>query len=364
MTTAPADYAIVPSSHPRTTAQRTAALERLSFGVEFTDHMARATWTPEEGWQGHRVEAFAPLELSPAAAVLHYAQEIFEGLKAYRHADGSVWAFRPEANARRFAASARRLAMPELPEEDFLASISALVETDLEWVPSTEGASLYLRPFMIATEPFLGVRPAQRYEYLVIASPVGPYFVNGFQPVSIWVAQDYHRAGPGGTGHAKFGGNYAASLLPQQRANAQGFDQVCFLDAATRTNLEELGGMNVFVVDEDGVVHTPALTGTILEGVTRSSILTLLTEEGLEVRERDIPLTWLLDGVRDGSVREVFACGTAAVITPIGRLAGESFDVTVGDGAAGPVTSRLFDRLTDIQFGRAQDPHDWMRRLA
>ncbi|QDB78712.1 branched-chain amino acid aminotransferase [Georgenia wutianyii] len=364
MTTAPADYAIVPSSHPRTTAQRTAALERLSFGVEFTDHMARATWTPEEGWQGHRVEAFAPLELSPAAAVLHYAQEIFEGLKAYRHADGSVWAFRPEANARRFAASARRLAMPELPEEDFLASISALVDTDLEWVPSTEGASLYLRPFMIATEPFLGVRPAQRYEYLVIASPVGPYFVNGFQPVSIWVAQDYHRAGPGGTGHAKFGGNYAASLLPQQRANAQGFDQVCFLDAATRTNLEELGGMNVFVVDEDGVVHTPALTGTILEGVTRSSILTLLTEEGLEVRERDIPLTWLLDGVRDGSVREVFACGTAAVITPIGRLAGESFDVTVGDGAAGPVTSRLFDRLTDIQFGRAQDPHDWMRRLA
>ena len=364
MTTAPADYAIVPSSRPRTTAQRTAALERLSFGVEFTDHMARAVWTPEEGWHEHRVEGFAPLELSPAAAVLHYAQEIFEGLKAYRHSDGSVWAFRPEANARRFAASARRLAMPELPEEDFLGSIRALVETDLEWVPSTDGASLYLRPFMIATEPFLGVRPARRYEYLVIASPVGPYFVNGFQPVSIWVAQDYHRAGPGGTGHAKFGGNYAASLLPQQRANAQGFDQVCFLDAATLTNLEELGGMNVFVVDDDGVVHTPALTGTILEGVTRSSILTLLTEEGLEVRERDIPLTWLLDGVRDGSVREVFACGTAAVITPIGRLAGESFDVTVGDGAAGPVTSRLFGRLTDIQFGRAQDPHGWMRRLA
>ncbi len=364
MTTAPADFAIVPSSHPRTTAQRTAALERLSFGVEFTDHMARATWTVEEGWHGHRVEGFAPLELSPAAAVLHYAQEIFEGLKAYRHADGSVWAFRPEANARRFAASARRLAMPVLPEEDFLGSIRALVETDLEWVPSTEGASLYLRPFMIASEPFLGVRPAHRFEYLVIASPVGPYFVKGFEPVSIWVAEDFHRAGPGGTGAAKFGGNYAASLLPQQTAYAQGFDQVCFLDAATRTNLEELGGMNVFVVDADGVVHTPALTGTILEGVTRSSILTLLTEQGVEVSERDIPLKGLLAGIRDGSVREVFACGTAAVITPIGRLGGEGFDVTVGDGGAGPVTSRLFGQLTDIQFGRAADPHGWMHRLA
>ncbi len=364
MTTAPADFAIVPSSRPRTTAQRNAALERLSFGVEFTDHMARATWTVDGGWQGHRVEGFAPLELSPAAAVFHYAQEIFEGLKAYRHADGSVWAFRPEANARRFRASARRLAMPELPEEDFLGSIRALVETDLEWVPSAEGASLYLRPFMIATEPFLGVRPAHRFEYLVIASPVGPYFVRGFEPVSIWVAEDYHRAGPGGTGNAKFGGNYAASLLPQQTAHEKGLDQVCFLDAATGTNLEELGGMNVFVVDDDGVVHTPALTGTILEGVTRSSILALLAEQGVPVQERDIPLRGLLAGIRDGSVREVFACGTAAVITPVGRLAGESFDVTVADGAAGPITTRLFGQLTDIQFGRSEDAHGWMQRLA
>ncbi|WP_324652896.1 branched-chain amino acid aminotransferase [Georgenia sp. H159] len=364
MTTAPADFAIVPSSRPRTTAERTAVLDRLSFGVDFTDHMARATWTADGGWQGHRVEGFAPLELSPAAAVLHYAQEIFEGLKAYRHADGSVWAFRPEANARRFQASARRLAMPELPEEDFLGSIRALVETDLEWVPSTEGASLYLRPFMIATEPFLGVRPSRRFEYLVIASPVGPYFVKGFEPVSIWVAEDYHRAGPGGTGAAKFGGNYAASLLPQQTAQREGFDQVCFLDAATRTNLEELGGMNVFVVGADGVVRTPALTGTILEGVTRSSILALLGEQGTRVEECDIPVKGLLAGIRDGSVREVFACGTAAVITPIGRLAGESFDVTVADGGAGPITTQLFGQLTDIQFGRADDPHGWMHRLA
>ena len=364
MTTAPADFAIVPSSRPRTTAERTAALERLSFGVEFTDHMARATWTPDAGWHGHRVEGFAPLELSPAAAVLHYAQEIFEGLKAYRHADGSVWAFRPEVNARRFQASARRLAMPELPAADFLGSIRTLVETDIEWVPSSPGSSLYLRPFMIATEPFLGVRPARRFEYLVIASPVGPYFVKGFEPVSIWVAQDYHRAGPGGTGDAKFGGNYAASLLPQQDAHGKGFEQVCFLDAATRTNLEELGGMNVFVVHADGVVRTPALTGTILEGVTRSSILALLAEQGVRVEEADIPLQGLLAGIKDGSVTEVFACGTAAVITPIGRLAGEAFDVTVGDGSAGPITSGLFRRLTDIQFGRAEDTHGWMQRLA
>ncbi|HLS74188.1 MAG TPA: branched-chain amino acid aminotransferase [Actinomycetaceae bacterium] len=359
----PTEFTMVPSSHPRTTAERTAALERLSFGVEYTDHMARATWTLDAGWQHHRVEGFAPLELSPAAAVFHYGQEIFEGLKAYRHADGSVWAFRPEANARRFAASARRLAMPELPEADFLASIRTLVEADLEWVPSTPGASLYLRPFMIATEPFLGVRPAHRYEYLVIASPVGPYFVNGFQPVSIWVAEDYHRAGPGGTGAAKFGGNYAASLLPQQTALERGFEQVCFLDAATGTNLEELGGMNVFVVGADGVVRTPALTGSILEGVTRSSILTLLAADGVPVEESDIPLRGLLAGIEDGSVREVFACGTAAVITPIGRLAGETFDVTVADGGPGALTQRLYEQLTDIQYGRTEDKHGWVTRL-
>ncbi|MEE6273010.1 branched-chain amino acid aminotransferase [Georgenia sp. MJ206] len=356
-------FLVVPSSSPRTPEARAAALANLRFGVEFTDHMARATWTPEQGWHGHRVEAYGPLQLSPAAAVLHYAQEIFEGLKAYRHADGSVWSFRPEANARRFARSARRLAMPELPEVDFLGSLEALVETDLEWVPASDGASLYLRPFMVATEPFLGVRPARMFEYILIASPVGPYFTNGFHPVSIWVAEDYHRAGPGGTGAAKFGGNYAASLLPQQRAHEQGCEQVCFLDAATETNIEELGGMNVFVVGADGSVRTPELTGSILEGVTRSSILALLREEGRDVRETAIPLAEIVAGVQDGSVTEIFACGTAAVVTPIGRLAGEGFDVTVAGGEPGPTTEGLFRRLTDIQFGRAEDPHGWMHRL-
>src|SRR5690625_3826869 len=362
-TTLATEFAVLPSSHPRKTAERNSILENLGFGAEFSDHMARATWTAQDGWSGHRVEAFGPLALSPAAAVFHYAQEIFEGLKAYRHDDGSVWAFRPEANAARVNVSARRLALPEFPDADFLASMRVLVETDLEWVPSSPGASLYLRPFMIATEPFLGVRPARLYEYLVIASPVGPYFVNGFDPVSIWVAEDYHRAGPGCTGAAKFGGNYAASLLPQQTALERGFEQVCFLDAATGTNLEELGGMNVFVVGADGVVRTPALTGSILEGVTRSSILTLLAADGVPVEESDIPLRGLLAGIEDGSVREVFACGTAAVITPIGRLAGETFDVTVADGGPGALTQRLYEQLTDIQYGRTEDKHGWVTRL-
>ncbi|MFH5823975.1 branched-chain amino acid aminotransferase [Georgenia sp. AZ-5] len=343
--------------------QHDAVMGSLTFGVAFTDHMVRATWTPEQGWHGHRTEAFAPITLSPAAAVLHYGQEIFEGLKAYRHADGSVWTFRPGFNAARFNASARRLAMPLLPEEDFVASLAALVRADERWVPGVEGSSLYLRPFMIATEPFLGVRSAHELEYLLIASPVGPYFVNGFQPVSIWVAQDYHRVGPGGMGAAKTGGNYAASLLPQQEAYDKGFEQVCFLDAATNTHLEELGGMNVFVVDADGTVRTPALTGTILEGGTRAAILQLLRDSGRTVREETIELAALLDQIRSGQVAETFACGTAAVITPMGRLAGEGFDVTVGDGRPGPITTELYETLTDIQYGRRPDPHDWMYRL-
>jgi branched-chain amino acid aminotransferase len=348
---------------PASDPEYDAVMANLSFGVAFSDHMVRARWTREEGWHDHRTEPFGPLTLSPAAAVFHYGQEIFEGLKAYRHDDGSVWTFRPGFNAARFNASARRLALPELPEEDFVASLAALVAVDQRWVPGVEGSSLYLRPFMIATEAFLGVRSAHELEYLLIASPVGPYFVNGFQPVSIWVAQDFHRVGPGGMGAAKTGGNYAASLLPQQEAYDKGFEQVCFLDAATNTHLEELGGMNVFVVDADGAVRTPALTGTILEGGTRAAILQLLRDAGRTVREETIELASLLEQIRSGQVAEMFACGTAAVITPIGRLAGEGFDATVADGAPGPVTTELYTTLTDIQHGRRADPHDWMYRL-
>lgn len=345
-------------------AEREAALASPKFGTVFTEHMARVTWTQARGWHDRRVEKYAPLQLDPATAVLHYAQEIFEGLKAYQHGDGSVWTFRPRRNAARFARSARRLALPELSEDDFLASLAALVRTDLAWMPTGEETSLYLRPFMYASERFLGVRPSLEAEYIVIASPVGPYFAGGVRPVSIWVDREYHRAGAGGTGAAKCGGNYAASLLPQQEAYDKGFEQVCFLDASTNTLVEELGGMNVFVVHADGRVSTPELSGSILEGVTRSSIVQLLTDAGHEVDERRLPLTELASGLRDGSVSEVFACGTAAVITPIGRLASDDFDVTVADGGAGPVTMRVRAQLTDIQYGRATDRHGWLHRLA
>jgi branched-chain amino acid aminotransferase len=349
---------------PTPDAEREAALQAPKFGTVFSDHMARISWRQGDGWLDRRIEKYGPLQLDPATAVLHYAQEIFEGMKAYRHDDGTVWTFRPDANAARFARSAHRLALPGLSVDDFIGSIAALVRTDLAWVPSGEDSSLYLRPFMFASESFLGVRPAAEVEYLVIASPVGPYFAGGVKPVSIWVAEDYHRSGPGGTGDAKCGGNYAASLLPQMIAQEQGFDQVCFLDATSDTYLEELGGMNVFVVMADGAVHTPELTGSILEGVTRSSILRLAADHGRDVVERRIPLAEVAAGLADGSVREIFACGTAAVITPVGRLAGDSFDHQVSGGEPGELTMAIRAELTDIQYGRAADRHGWMRRLA
>lgn len=356
-------FDVRPSDSPRTDADRAALMEAPAFGTVFTDHMARVTWTADGGWHDRRVEKHAPLQLNPAAAVLHYGQEVFEGLKAYRHDDGSVHTFRPWANAARMASSARRLALPELSEADFLGSIEALVRTDAAWVPSGGETSLYLRPFMYASETFLGVRPSREVEYVVIASPVGPYFSSGVKPVAIWVVQGYHRAGPGGTGFAKCGGNYAASLLPQQEAYARGCEQVCFLDAVTSTELEELGGMNVFVVRSDGSVATPPLNGSILEGVTRSSVLTLLGEAGHDVQERPVTLAEVRSGLEDGSVAEVFACGTAAAVTPIGRLASDDFDLTVGDGGTGPVTASVRAQLTDIQYGRTEDRHGWLHRL-
>lgn len=342
---------------------RAEAMKDLVFGREFTDHMARAIYTDGVGWHSHELTGYGPLTLSPATNALHYAQEIFEGLKAYRHADGSVWAFRPQKNAERFQRSARRLAMAEMPVEDFLGSIEAVVQADHEWVPSEPDSSLYLRPFAFGSEPYLGVHPSSEITYLLIASPVGPYFATGYGPVSIWVTREYNRAAPGGTGAAKTGGNYAASLLPTNEAYANGCQQVCFLDAATDTLLEELGGMNMMLVLDDGSVATPRLTGTILEGVTRDSVLTLLREDGIAVAERDISIDELTDGIRSGRIREVFACGTAAVITPIGRLASKDFDITVGDGQPGPLTTELYNHLTDIQFGRAEDVHGWLYPL-
>ncbi len=363
LTEAGAAFELRANPAPASDAARTKALAELKFGTVFTDHMARVTWTHAEGWADRRVEPYGPLSLDPAAAVLHYAQEIFEGLKVYKHADGSLWLFRPEANAARFQASARRLALPELSTNDFLGSIDALLSVDHAWVPKGDDTSLYLRPYMFASEAFLGVRPAHVVEYLLIASPVGPYFTTGVKPVSIWVAQGYHRVGPGGMGAAKTGGNYASSLVPQSIAYENGCQQVLFTDAATDTYIEELGGMNIFVVRRDGTVETPRLSGTILEGITRHSVMSLLEDEDVKVVERDISLAELREGADDGDVAEVFACGTAAVLTPVGQLKGESFDVTVGDGTAGEVTSRIRRELMDIQYGRAADPYGWMRRV-
>ena len=340
--------------------ERAAVLAGLHFGDFFTDHMAHARWRQGEGWGDYGVVPYGSLSLSPAAAVLHYGQEIFEGIKAYRHKDGSVWTFRPHYNAARLNASARRMALPELAEEDFVASLVDLVRADAAWVPSGEGESLYLRPFAFASEAFLGVRPSAVVDYYVIASPACSYFPHGLEPVSIWVTTEYHRAGRGGTGAAKTGGNYASSLLPQQEAYEQGCDQVCFLDDISQKNIEELGGMNIMVVDAEGTVHTPRLTGTILEGSTRSAIIRLLRDSGRSVVEDTISLQGLLADIESGRVSEVFACGTAAVVVPLGRLKGEGFDARI-EGSE--VTRQIHDRLTAIQSGRAEDPYGWMYQL-
>jgi len=333
------------------------------FGLHFTDHMYVAEWTPERGWHDARITPYAPLTLDPATAVLHYAQEIFEGLKAYRHADGSVWTFRPEENAARMVRSAQRLALPSLTTEDFVASVDALVRVDERWVPEPAGEkSLYLRPFMFASEKFLGVRPSQHVTYMVIASPAGAYFAKGVRPVSIWLTEEYTRAGRGGMGAAKTGGNYASSLVAQQEAVAEGCDQVVFLDASEGRYVEELGGMNLYFVQADGTIVTPATSGTILEGITRSSIIELCGKLGHQVEERRFSIDEWREGVSSGRITEVFACGTAAVVTPVGVLKWRGGQV--GDGeSTGPVTQQVRTALVDLQYGRAEDTFGWMHRV-
>ncbi|WP_234414900.1 branched-chain amino acid aminotransferase [Xanthomonas fragariae] len=325
--------------------------------------MVAIAWNNEQGWHDAQVRAYGPLQLDPAASVLHYGQEIFEGIKAYRHADGSIWTFRPQANGERLQRSARRLVLPELPVDLFVESLRQLVAMDASWVPSAPETSLYFRPFMIADEAFLGVRAAHKAAYYVIASPAGPYFANGVAPVSIWLSTDYARAAKGGTGAAKCGGNYAASLLPQQQAHAQDCSQVLFLDPVEGKYIEELGGMNVFLVYNDGSLVTPELSGSILEGITRDSILQLARDRGMRVVERKIAIDEWKQGVASGEITEVFACGTAAVITPIGELKGDGFAVGHLPAPAGDVTMSLRQELTDIQYGRVPDRHGWLVRL-
>ncbi len=355
--TAELTFAVTKNLAAKSPAQREEILQNPGFGTNFTDHMVDICWSEKGGWHRPRVQPYGPISLDPAAAVLHYGQEIFEGIKAYRHADGSVHTFRPDRNAERLRRSARRLALPELPTEYFVQSIRELIAVDGAWVPSGVDQSLYLRPFMFAKEAFLGVRPAKKVAYYLIASPAGAYFTGGVKPVRIWLSKTYARAGRGGTGAAKTGGNYASSLLPQAEAAAQGCDQVVFLDQDG--NVEELGGMNVVFVYKDGRVVTPQ-SESILEGITRDSLLQLAEDRGLTVERRAVSLDEWRQGVASGDIVEVFACGTAAVVTPIGALVADDFE---DEQPLGDLALSLREELTDIQYGRRDDKHGWLVRV-
>ncbi len=356
------NFTEVPHPAPTPVDVREAALVDPGFGKLFSDHMVMIDYTEGRGWHDATVGPRQPIALDPAASVLHYAQEIFEGMKAYRQADGGMALFRPEANAQRFNKSAERMAMPELPEELFIEAVRKLVDVDKDWFPAVEGGSLYLRPFMFASEAFLGVRPATEYKFIVIASPAGNYFKSGAQAVSIWIS-DYSRAAPGGTGAAKTGGNYAASLVPTGEAFAKGHDQVLFLDAVERKWVEELGGMNLFFSFEDGTIITPPLTGTILPGITRDSLIQLAREDGLNISEAPYSIDQWRDDAKSGKLVECFACGTAAVVTPVGHVEGPDGGFDIGSGGPGQLTAKLREKLVGIQRGSVADTHGWVMKL-
>ncbi len=348
---------------PSDATQRARILADPGFGRYHSDHMISLAWTTQAGWHDARLRPYESLSLDPMSLVLHYAQAVFEGLKAYRHDDGSIHAFRPQMNARRLNASAKRLALPELPEAVFLESLRQLAKVDHAWVPSQGETSLYFRPFLMADEPFLGVRSAERVAYHLVASPAGSYFPGGVKPVPVWVSTQHSRAGRGGTGFAKCAGNYAGSLAALAEARAQGCPQALFLDASESRYLEEMAGMNVFIVQRDGTIATPELGDSILPGVTRASLIELARAEGYRVEERRIALDEVLAGFADGSISEIFGCGTAAVIFPVSGLRGPDFAVDARQPRAGEVTMKLRQILTDLQYGRSRDERGWLMRL-
>lgn len=357
----------------RTTApkMRPADESKLHFGECFTDHMFLMDWTPDKGWQGAKIVPFAPIMMSPAATCLHYGQEIFEGMKAYRLPNGEISLFRPDQNFKRMNRSAERLSMPTFDEKFLLESLLQLVRIDADWVPTAEGASLYIRPFMIGVEPALGANPATQYKFLMILSPSGHYYPNGLAPVNIHVETEYIRAaGMGGLGEAKTGGNYAASFQAQRLASERGYDQVLWLDSVTRKNIEEVGSMNVFFVlckhptagseKERYQVITPALSGSILPGITRKSCVQILRDVGYDVVERTISIDEIVEAHQQGALIEAFGTGTAAVIAPIGGLHYRDAMMQINNGEIGEVSRKLFDTLTKIQFGQEQDLYHWM----
>jgi len=358
------EFRVTKNPSPVAAAERDALIENPTFGTHFTDHQVVIIWEEDKGWHSAEVLPYGPIMMDPSSAVLHYGQEIFEGIKAYRHQDGSIWTFRPTANAERLQRSAQRMALPQLPTDVFVESLRQLIAVDGPWVPKPENEkTLYFRPFEIAAENFLGVRAAKRAEYRVIASPVGPYFTGGLKPVPIWIALDSARAGKHGTGEAKTGGNYAASLLAQAEGYEHGCSQVLFLDAESGTYIEELGGMNLFFVFKDGSVLTPPLDGTILRGITRDSIVTLLKDRGLNISERKVTLAEIRDAASRGELAEVFACGTAAVVTPVGLLKSRVEEIKISD-EPGELTASIRAELTGIQYGLVEDRHGWMHKLA
>ena len=337
-------------------APKPAADKPLGFGKIFTDHMFIMNYTEGKGWHDPRIVPFQKISLYPSAMVFHYGQEMFEGLKAYKGTDGKAYLFRPDMNAKRANRSNDRLCIPRIPEEDFVQAVKAVVSVDQDWIPSAPGTSLYVRPFVISTDEFLGVAPSKTYLFMIILSPSGAYYASGLNPVGIWIEDEYVRAVRGGIGFAKTGGNYAASQIAQVKAHDSGYSQVLWLDGVERKYIEEVGAMNIFF-KINGKIVTPMLSGSILPGITRDSVITLCRDWGYEVEERRISVDELIAAQKSGALEECFGTGTAAVISPVGRLRYEDDVMTVGDGGIGPVSQKLYDTVTGIQSGAIKDPY-------
>jgi branched-chain amino acid aminotransferase len=353
------------SSNPVKDELRDERVKSPGFGKYYTDHMVIAEWDEKTGWSDAQLKAYGPLTLDPATAVFHYGQEIFEGMKAYIQPDGGISLFRPDANAKRFAKSAARIALPEMPVEFFIQTVEELVKADQNWVPKNVGESLYIRPFMIASEVGLGVRPSNKATYILIATPAAAYF-NAANAVTVWISTEYVRASIGGTGEAKCGGNYAASLVAQKEAAAQGCEQVVWIDAIERKWIEEMGGMNLYFVKgkgKDAKIITPKLTGTLLPGITRDSILSVAADLGYKTEEAMISMDDWRDGVASGEISEIFACGTAAVVTAVGTAKSAQGAWVTGDGKPGPITNQIRQTLLGIQHGTIADKHGWNKRV-
>lgn len=342
----------------KTPKELPSADDPLKFGTIFTDHMFMMDYTAGKGWHDARIVPYQPVSLDPSAMVFHYGQEMFEGLKAYKSDDGRILLFRPDKNAERTINTNRRLCIPEIPVEDFVQAVKAIVKTDEAWIPTKPGTSLYVRPFIIATDPFLGVRPSNTYLFMIILSPVGPYYPEGLNPVKIWIEDEYVRAVKGGIGEAKAGGNYVASMKAQMKAHEEGYSQVLWLDGVERKYIEEVGAMNIFF-KINGSIITPQLNGSILPGVTRASVIELCREWGLPVEERRISIDEIAEAHSKGTLEEVFGTGTAAVISPVGHLRWQDRIMQVLDGNIGPISQRLYDTITGIQLGRIPDTHGW-----